>query len=224
MRLPYSPDGSNINLEYLSGTVYWQVWPGPTSTETRLKPLRNASGTYEKTIWSNLQYEEWAFYHNSVEREQMFYLNSFFDNRDPIDYPELLNDYDSAAEAFILATYSFSQCIIDTLDVYQNVKMLSNSMTRALNRNRPAYNSLSLSKKRKHDSYEHIPLTVAPGKTPKKCPLPLRPPSSPLITTKMLNRQMITNTENRVPTGDYVHTHIYIDPTWRQQSTNPVAK
>lgn len=187
LRFPYSPDGSNINLNYLSGTVYWQIWPGPTSTETRLKPIRNARGVYEHTIWSNIQYEQWAFYHNTVERENIFYINPFFGNHDPIDYPELLNDYDSTAEAFVLSIYSFSQGIVDTLDVYQHVKMLSNSITHALNQNRIVRNSLS--RKRKMGSREARPLSIA-----------VRQESyNPLLTR------------------NYAHTHIAVDSTWRDQ-------
>jgi hypothetical protein len=40
LRFPYSLNGSNLNLNNLKGIVYWQVWSGPTSTETRLKQVK----------------------------------------------------------------------------------------------------------------------------------------------------------------------------------------
>ena len=104
-RLPYALDGKDKIVQYLKGVVYWQVWPPQSSTETRLKPVRSSEGFYEVENWSILEYEQWCFYHNVIERENISYLNPFTNSLDPIDYPELLNDYDSTAEAYILKLY-----------------------------------------------------------------------------------------------------------------------
>ncbi len=56
--------------------------------------------------WSTLQYEEQCFYHNSVTREKTRFANLLLCNTDESDAypdnPELLNDYDSMAETWIL--------------------------------------------------------------------------------------------------------------------------
>jgi len=203
-RLPYSFDGSERKLKYLTGIVYWQVWPGPTSTEARLKPVKNSQGKYELGNWSNLEYEQWGFYHNTVEREQFFYLNPFFNNTDAIDYPELLNDYDSTAEAYILSLYATSQGLSENIEVYQTVKMISSSITLALNVNKSVYNAISLSKKRKYGN------PIRPLLTPRR-PKSQQPPRSP-------RRVIVQSTSTRQPptTGEYIHTQVRNDSSWRQ--------
>jgi hypothetical protein len=103
-RLPFPYEGDQI-VSYLQGIVYWQIWPGATSTEGRLKPVRNAKGQYEIGTWSTLAYEEWMFHHNTVTREQITFLNPLTGRPGPIDPPELSNDFDSTAEAFIYKLY-----------------------------------------------------------------------------------------------------------------------
>ena len=262
LRFPYSFDGSNKDLEYLKGIVYWQVWPGPTSTEARLKPVKNENGSYEMGKWSNLEYEQWGFYHNAIEREVNFYLNPFFNNTEPIDYPELLNDYDSVAEAFILSLYANSQGVTDPTEVYQRVKMLSGSITLSLNKNKTGNNAWTLSKKRKVGNVDRplnrpqspstfnqqrSPRTTqqrSPGNTQQRTfprntqqqrsprTIQQRSPGniqqqqrSPRNTQQQRspgNTQQRTFAGNMQPptTGDYIHTQINIDRSWRNTPNN----
>jgi RimJ/RimL family protein N-acetyltransferase len=133
-RLPYALDGKDRTVEYLKGLVYWQIWPPQTSTETRLKPIRNQNGVYEIGDWSILEYEEWCFGHNADIREKDFYRNIFTDTNDPIDAPELLNDYDSMAEAMVLKLYLEKFGVRDPNTLYQRVIALSRLTTLAINR------------------------------------------------------------------------------------------
>jgi hypothetical protein len=110
-RLPYQPQKGEdpthrvAKVEYLRGIVYLQVWEGQSSSETRLKPVKNQKGQYELATWDALEYEQWLFYHNSITREGTRYQNVFTEVPEPHDFPELLNDFDSTAEAFILKLY-----------------------------------------------------------------------------------------------------------------------
>lgn len=61
LRFPYSFDGCEKIFQYLKGIVYWEIWPGPTFTEARLKPVKNEQGLYELGTWSNLKNEQWNF-------------------------------------------------------------------------------------------------------------------------------------------------------------------
>lgn len=137
-RLPYAVDGTDRIVQYLKGIVYWQPWSPQNSTETRLKPTRNNAGVYELADWSTLEYEQWNYYHNSIEREQIRYRNLFTGTSDPIDPPELLNDYDSIAEAMILKLYAEKFGTNDLLAQYNTVKKLSRVMTWVNNSCKPA--------------------------------------------------------------------------------------
>ena len=99
-RLPYPDRWPSREFSYLDGTVYKQVWSTQTGTETRLvpdlgRPLKN---------WDIVKYEHQMFYHNLVMRERTKFANPF-GGTEPIDPPELINDYDSMAEAVILRDY-----------------------------------------------------------------------------------------------------------------------
>src|SRR3972149_2757719 len=76
-RLPYALEGKDRIVQYLKGVVYWQPRAPKTSTETRLKPIRNVNGVYELADWSIIEYEQWCFHHNTVDREHVFYRNHF---------------------------------------------------------------------------------------------------------------------------------------------------
>jgi len=146
-RLPYVLDGNEKIVQYLKGIVFWQVWAPQTSTETRLKPIKNDLGVYELSDWNTLEYEQWCFYHNIGEREQYSYINPFTDTNDPIDFPELLNDYDSTAEAFILRLYL--EKFGASGDIYTDVKRLSRLTTLSINHYRTdSKGAKSLSDKR----------------------------------------------------------------------------
>jgi hypothetical protein len=200
-RLPYSRDGNDQIVRYLKGIVYLQTWAPQTSTETRLKPVRNTNGVYDLADWSILEYEQWCFHHNSIVRERFFYENIFTKSNDPIDYPELLNDYDSISEAFILKLY-LQKIGIDTNGLYQKVKEFSRLITWSINRqhthaegakllsDRRNANTKSISvpdafrtkRGKQHAQFHHTNIAINPtwrqntGR---------RSPSTPIITTQI---------------------------------------
>jgi len=61
-RLPWKKD----TTEYLDGTIYYQCWQGPYSTETRLVP----NGKIKK--YDNTSYEERLFYFNTETRRRYY--------------------------------------------------------------------------------------------------------------------------------------------------------
>ena len=197
-RLPYVLDGNDRIVQYLKGIVYWQVWPPQTSTETRLKPIRNANGLYELADWSTLEYEQWCFYHNTVDRERIVYSNPFTDTYDPIDYPELLNDYDSVAEAIILKAYLEKMGFKG--DLYAQVKKMSRLMTWVINRYRTDEGGAKdLASKR-----------ISPVKSSSKAALDA-------FRNKRKGRP-------NVPAQAFQHTQVEVNPTWRQGGTTPPAR
>lgn len=101
-RLPYvvEPDKGDVIAPYLDGHVLLQCFPPINTTETRLVPVQ----PLRKVGWSCLQYEEQLHYHNFVVRDQQ-YLNPATKDTTPIDPPELLNDFESTLEWFILSEY-----------------------------------------------------------------------------------------------------------------------
>jgi hypothetical protein len=192
-RLPYAI-GDNKTVKYLKGIVYWQIWPPQTSTETRLKPVRNPSGQYEDGDWDILEYEQWSFYHNKIEREDVTYLNPFTGNQDPIDPPELLNDYDSVAEAMILRAYFQKIGVTDPQTLYDKVKHLSRAITWSLNFERSdEQGAKSLTQKRQ-----------SPVKTTSKAAIDA-------YKAKVEGR--------RYEHAAMRHTKLTIDQTWRQPAS-----
>ncbi|CAK7994782.1 Cap-specific mRNA (nucleoside-2-O-)-methyltransferase [uncultured virus] len=111
--------------QYLAGDIYLQPWAPATSTETRLKPIRNSEGNYYEIQWDNIKYEGQCYYHNSVRREN-YYPNIYCDD------PELLDDYDSAAEGKILEIY-LSQFSLPHNKIEDAVRKLSREITQSLN-------------------------------------------------------------------------------------------
>src|SRR5205085_256882 len=150
-RLPWPGKMKNdINeYQYLAGTALWQPWAPQTSTETRLKPLRNKNNEYELSTWNIVEYEQWCFYHNTIGRENIFYLNIFTSNKDPLDSsnpPELLNNYDSTSEAFILKLYVEKSG--DITNLYKKVLSLSRLITSSLNHYRTDERAMTLAERR----------------------------------------------------------------------------
>lgn len=92
-RLPYSDYGDDLT-EYLDGKIYKQVWAGATSTESRLEVVDRSS----RRIYSNKDYEEIFFYHNTVTRTTYF---------QEVEGVEGLgcHCYDCASELFIIGEY-----------------------------------------------------------------------------------------------------------------------
>lgn len=102
-RLPWvvEPEKGDVIAPYLDGHVLMQCYAPLDTTETRLVPRQPLTSKE----WSCLQYEEQLHHHNFIIRDQQ-YLNPLTNTEDPIDPPELLNDFDSTLELFILAIYS----------------------------------------------------------------------------------------------------------------------
>jgi len=194
-RLPYAIDGKDRIVQYLKGIVYWQPWAPQTSTETRLKPIRNKSGIYDLADWSILEYEQWSFHHNVVDREENYYTNIFIHTNEPIDYPELLNDYDSVAEAMILKFYFEKSGVTDPTVLYNKTKDISRLITWHLNHYRTDENIQTLAKIR----------------------------SSPIKSTGKSAVDAFRakcGKKRRTPTNTpFQHTKVEINPTWRQPAT-----
>lgn len=76
MRLPYFNPFNKRTVEYLYGYVMLQPFTGPTSTETRLIPIRDEDGKYFRTVYDVKEYEEKLFHHNTVIRETSDFRNS----------------------------------------------------------------------------------------------------------------------------------------------------
>lgn len=116
-------------VSYLKGTLFWQPWVGQNSTETRLKPVKNSKGKYEKADWSIVEYEQWCAFHNKIDRGEIIYRNIFTDTVEPILFPELLNDYDSVAEAYLLKMYFNSIGVKDINKIIQFSQIITFSLS-----------------------------------------------------------------------------------------------
>lgn len=132
-RLPYSDHNMPMKIKYLSGLLLKQSWAPQTSTETRLIP----DGKY--TEWDSIKYEEQMFYFNSIIRETFRYDNPFktiFPLND-----ELINDYDSMSEVFILSEYLRHNKEEANAE---NVSELSQKLTDSINFGKKFKDSLSI--------------------------------------------------------------------------------
>jgi hypothetical protein len=100
--LPYCnpKDKSTEFTEYLAGTMYFQAWPGETSTETRLWINKNA----KMIKYDNRKYESQLFRHNVCTRMQHFDLSPL-EKKDILKFKGLEFDYDSRAELHIYGEY-----------------------------------------------------------------------------------------------------------------------
>ena len=79
------------------------IVPTQTSSETRLKPIKNQEGKYELGEWVLKEYDDiFVLSQQYLDIETTFYANIFTSTTEPIYPPSLLNDYDSTAEAMIL--------------------------------------------------------------------------------------------------------------------------
>lgn len=111
-RPPYTGGNRPERINYLYGYVFHQPWSPRTTTESRLVPTRNNEGLWMFVSWSAQKYQDQMFYHNVIVRETYTYKNPFFlnnksqeNNQKNVDYPELLNDYDSLLETQIWIDY-----------------------------------------------------------------------------------------------------------------------
>lgn len=131
--LPYPVDKDQVNqTDYFKGHIFWQTWEGPSSTETRLIPVKDKSGNFQYTTYDNLIYEENCFYHNKQTRENMRFFNPLTGEETYIDYPHLLDDYDSCNEAFVLKMYLRSRGLTSEEELAEKVVELSRIITTKL--------------------------------------------------------------------------------------------
>lgn len=128
-RLPYSYGEQKEYLEYLDGYLFKQPWTPQTSTETRIVPY----GINKYKRWDCNKYESQLFYHNKVIREDYRYLNPISKDNTNIIEPELLNDYDSSYETFIIISYLKKNNIEIKKD---NIKYINEYITISLNENK----------------------------------------------------------------------------------------
>lgn len=98
-RLPYPSTKTAPTFRYLDGTIMKQIWAPQMTTETRLIP----NGQIRD--YDLVTYESQMFYHNTEIRESATFQNPFTLTDRPIDPPELINDFDSVAETWILQEY-----------------------------------------------------------------------------------------------------------------------
>lgn len=99
-RLPYTGGNRPDRMNYLYGHVLKQPWAPQTTTETRLVPVG-----HQIVSWSCQMYQDQMFHHNVITREQYNYTNPFTHTDEPIDSPELMNDWDSMMEVQIWMEY-----------------------------------------------------------------------------------------------------------------------
>jgi hypothetical protein len=102
--LPFFIGNVDKKIKYFAGIVYFQPFVGLTSTETRLKPIKNSRGDYIYENWSVKDYEEVLAYHNTSTRKTR-YINPFTGTLENITGDDLRNDYDCTNYIFILTTY-----------------------------------------------------------------------------------------------------------------------
>ena len=100
-------------------------------------------------MWDCKVYESLMFYHNVVTREKTTYLNPFTHDNKPIMFPELLNDYDSLAEANIFREYLMKYKNIKIDNIKEETLNLSKLLTSKLNERKPSKSKYTLSGLRK---------------------------------------------------------------------------
>ena len=93
-RLPWTSG----KTKYLDGRIFYQVWQGQHSTETRLIP----NGKMKE--YENTAYEERLFYFNTETRRKV-YTDKLVFNDKVKDLKCYGHSYDSMSEAFILYNY-----------------------------------------------------------------------------------------------------------------------
>lgn len=128
-RPPYPIHEKYKKFIYLDGLIFKQPWAPQTSTETRLVLIKGQNNKFDYKEYDTELYQDQMFYHNTIIREQFHYaIENIQDN---IDAPELLNDWDSAAEYHILQQYFLSKNSDDT-DLIEKIRQLSRQITERL--------------------------------------------------------------------------------------------
>jgi len=121
-RLPYAIPGMPEEIKYLDGVLYKQPYAPQTSTECRLL-VSSVKLTYKN--YNCKKYESQMFYHNVIIREHKKYINECKGTDD-----ELIDDYDSSAEVYILGLIcksnkeicELSRMITDKLSIGKKTK------------------------------------------------------------------------------------------------------
>lgn len=121
-------DNGEPEVEYLDGKIFYQTWESGSSTEGRLWVTKK-NDSYDKRKYNYLAYEEQMFYHNNQIRNKVGYNNLFTNSPESYANSELLNDFDSTFEAYILAMYCKK---IQVSVISKNVTELSNHITNFL--------------------------------------------------------------------------------------------
>lgn len=118
-RLPYTGGKRPANTDYLFGYIFKQPWAPQTTTETRLVPIPDS----KNVSWSSQLYQDQMFYHNVIIRESYNYVYKLgqYPENEYLDYPELLNDWDSTAEAEIWSQYLIKRTGESSLEAIKNI-------------------------------------------------------------------------------------------------------
>ena len=107
-RLPYMTDGVETVIPttpyklYLDGEVYLQSFAPQTTTETRLRPMKDSTGNYRKKYWNFHHYENQMFYQNFTVRETFAWIDMVSYSFDGLYPPDLIGDWDSVSVTFML--------------------------------------------------------------------------------------------------------------------------
>lgn len=100
-RLPYEAESLGETVKYFQGELFWQPWAPKGSSEMRLM----FEGVPLEILYNVPYFDSLAFTHNQ-ERTSIHYQSPSKDYPNKmIDPPELLDDFDSAAEAMIYLYY-----------------------------------------------------------------------------------------------------------------------
>lgn len=193
-RPPYTGGNRPERINYLYGYVFLQPWSPQTTTESRLVPVRGQDGNWMIASWSAQKYQDQMFYHNVIVRESYKYINPFSSTNQPIDSPELLNDYDSLCEAQIWIDYlnvrtgNFNQ---------QSVVALSRLITDKLNTHNKHKDTLALLRSNPQlIKNRNIPRTRDDMKKKwEPTPINIQPQPGPVHKdTKLLDQEQIKGT------------------------------
>ena len=102
-RLGY-PTDDDEEFEYFRGSLFFELWGMPSTSDTMLVPFKE-NGEFKMGQWNLREYEEWNFHQNVRIRDFTTYINPLTNDYTIIDKPELVNDYESTAEVYILKRY-----------------------------------------------------------------------------------------------------------------------
>ncbi len=136
MRLPYAYNFMPKYFRYLNGYILKQPWAPQTSTETRIVPTNDKESDNKEVDYEIKKYGDQMFYFNTVVRQEDKYLNIIDDSEKAIDPPELMNDFDSTYESFILFNYFIKINKDPTIDDIKRLsRYITTELSRLLNRN-----------------------------------------------------------------------------------------